>query len=109
MWNTAAVGFGGATKARVSGKRARPDIAIHRRGDESPAGNLLVAEFKNHEHNFLDWSSEDGTKVIDIQAQFRYTVGARVSFGPGATVRGGRILWRTLGGVCSTPETIALV
>lgn len=96
----------GQVKERTSGQRARPDVVIHRRGDESADGNILVAEFKNFELGFLDLSSEDGKKVVDLQGQFGYSVGALISFGPTATVPGPRILWRHSNGTSFGPSSI---
>jgi len=96
----------GHIKKRTDGKRARPDILIHRRGDESADGNVLVAEFKNFEAGFLGWASDDGQKVVDLQRQFGYQVGALVSFGPTRTVPGPRILWRRADGMSFGPNAL---
>lgn len=52
------------------GSLARPDILIHRRGETTADGNLLIAEFKNYEKDFLDWRTKDGRKVIALQDKF---------------------------------------
>lgn len=39
----------GPRETRSDGRTARPDVVVHRRGDRSADGNLLVVEFKNSE------------------------------------------------------------
>ena len=76
-------GSNGDPKTNSQGKRKRPDIIIHRRGQLNKDDNLLVIElkFENDDGND-DAKLKDFTSELGGKRKFQYQYGLALSFEP---------------------------